>query len=56
MPFGGLKEPTEDANNAELAKQLWTMSEKVVSSVLDCFIWDSILMPMGGIFNIGQKS
>ncbi|KAI1038753.1 hypothetical protein LB503_007866 [Fusarium chuoi] len=56
MPFGGLKEPTEDATNAELAKQLWTTSEKVVSSVLDCFIWDSILMPMGGIFNIGQKS
>ncbi|KAF5712174.1 light induced alcohol dehydrogenase Bli-4 [Fusarium mundagurra] len=56
MPFGGLKEPTEDANNAELAKQLWTTSEKVVSSVLDCFIWDSILMPMGGIFNIGQKA
>ncbi|KAI8413955.1 hypothetical protein FOFC_07246 [Fusarium oxysporum] len=56
MPFGGLKEPTEDANNAELGKQLWTTSEKVVSSVLDCFIWDSILMPMGGIFNIGQKA
>ncbi|KAF4429436.1 light induced alcohol dehydrogenase Bli-4 [Fusarium acutatum] len=56
MPFGGLKEPTEDANNVELAKQLWTTSEKVVSSVLDCFIWDSILMPMGGIFNIGQKA
>ncbi|KAF5972617.1 alcohol dehydrogenase [Fusarium bulbicola] len=32
MPFGGLKEPTEDANNAELAKQLWTTSEKVVSN------------------------
>ncbi|KAF5655591.1 alcohol dehydrogenase [Fusarium sp. NRRL 25303] len=29
MPFGGVKEPTEDANNAELAKQLWTTSEKV---------------------------
>ncbi|KAF5633938.1 sugar transporter STL1 [Fusarium tjaetaba] len=29
MPFGGLKEPTEDANNVELAKQLWTTSEKV---------------------------
>ncbi|KAL5607182.1 hypothetical protein FOBRF1_007679 [Fusarium oxysporum] len=29
MPFGGLKEPTEDANNAELGKQLWTTSEKV---------------------------
>ncbi|KAG5809205.1 hypothetical protein H9Q74_013954 [Fusarium xylarioides] len=29
MPFGGLKELTEDANNAELAKQLWTTSEKV---------------------------
>ncbi|KAF5611693.1 light induced alcohol dehydrogenase Bli-4 [Fusarium subglutinans] len=29
MPFGGLKEPTEDANNAELAKQLWTTSEQV---------------------------
>ncbi|KAF5984427.1 light induced alcohol dehydrogenase Bli-4 [Fusarium coicis] len=55
MPFGALKEPTEDANDVELAKQLWTTSEKVVSSVLDCFIWDSILMPMGGIFNIGQK-
>ncbi|EWY95085.1 hypothetical protein FOYG_04207 [Fusarium oxysporum NRRL 32931] len=56
MPFGGLKEPTEDANNAELGKQLWTTSEKVVSSVLDCFIWDSILMPMGGIFNIRQNA
>ncbi|KAF5546519.1 light induced alcohol dehydrogenase Bli-4 [Fusarium mexicanum] len=33
MPFGGLKEPTEDANNAELAKQLWTTSEKVTNTV-----------------------
>ncbi|KAH7166806.1 short-chain dehydrogenase [Fusarium sp. MPI-SDFR-AT-0072] len=32
MPFGGLKAPTEDANNAELAKHLWTTSEKVVSN------------------------
>ncbi|KAF4334106.1 light induced alcohol dehydrogenase Bli-4 [Fusarium beomiforme] len=56
MPFGGLKETTDDANNVELAKQLWSTSEKVVSGVLDCFIWDSILMPMGGIFNIGQKA
>ncbi|KAF5623087.1 light induced alcohol dehydrogenase Bli-4 [Fusarium sp. NRRL 52700] len=28
-PFGALKEPTQDANNVELAKQLWTTSEKV---------------------------
>ena len=35
VPFGKLETPSENAQNAELAKQLWKTSELVTKSVLD---------------------
>ncbi|KAL7941859.1 short-chain dehydrogenase [Trichoderma barbatum] len=34
MPFGGLKEPTDAAQDPELAKQLWNTSELILEKVL----------------------
>jgi len=34
-PWGGLKEPTVQAQNAELAKELWETSEKVLDKILN---------------------
>ncbi|KAF5005440.1 hypothetical protein FDECE_8105 [Fusarium decemcellulare] len=34
MPFGGLKEASEDANNTKLARQLWDTTEKVLGDLL----------------------
>lgn len=35
MPFGVIEEPSEDAQNADLAKELWATSEQVIQSVLE---------------------
>lgn len=34
VPFGGIAEVSEDGKNADLAKELWQTSEKVISEVL----------------------
>jgi hypothetical protein len=34
MPFGVIEEPSENARNTELARQLWLTSEQVVKNVL----------------------
>jgi hypothetical protein len=34
MPFGVIEEPSENARNPELARQLWLTSEQVVKNVL----------------------
>lgn len=34
VPFGGIGEVSENGKNAELAKELWETSEKVLSDVL----------------------
>ncbi|KAF7976740.1 hypothetical protein HWV62_5714 [Athelia sp. TMB] len=35
MPFGVIEEPSEDAQNADLAKELWATSEQVIQGVLE---------------------
>ena len=35
LPFGGWKEPSKQAQNPDLAKQLWETTEKVAASVLN---------------------
>jgi hypothetical protein len=34
MPFGAVETPSEDAQNAELAEELWVTSERVVKEVV----------------------
>lgn len=34
VPFGGIGETSDNGRNAELAKELWTTSEKVTREVL----------------------
>lgn len=35
VPYGVIAEVSEDAKNADLAKELWETSEKVISEVLN---------------------